>query len=164
MHFLATSPLIRQYDAMWELEWAFGEDSKIKRTRYPGVMIVHADVGMDEGLKLIEDYETTAVYRVLPLERFVKTNLDEIYDNGLELAKERIKESDSFAVRCKKRGSPGFSSKDVEKELGSRVVEATGASVNLDYPSWIVKIEVLGNRTGVSVLRPDQILTKEIEE
>ncbi|HOP08631.1 MAG TPA: THUMP domain-containing protein [Candidatus Methanofastidiosa archaeon] len=164
MHFLATSPLIRQYDAMWELEWAFGEDAKISRTRYPGVMIVKVDVDLEEGLRRIEEYETTAIYRVLPLERFVKTNLSEIYSNGVELAKERITGEDSFAVRCKKRGSPGFSSKDVERELGSMICDETGASVNLDYPKWIVKIEVLGNRTGISVLEPQQIITKEIEE
>jgi tRNA acetyltransferase TAN1 len=149
---------------MWELEWAFGEGAKIRKTRYPGVMIVQVDMDVVEGLRRIEEYETTAVYRVQPLEIMVKTNLEEIYCKGLELAKERITKDDSFAVRCKKRGSPGFSSKDVERELGSMICEETDASVNLDYPKWIVKIEVLGNRTGISVLNPHQIIIKEIED
>jgi len=162
MYFLATSPLIRQYDAMWELEWAFGEEAKIRKTRYPGVTLVNANVEMKEGIECIREYETTAIYRVLPLERLVKTNTSEIMDEALALSKEKITKEDSFAVRCKKRGSPGFSSKDLERDLGSKICEEIGASVNLDYPNWIVKIEVLGNRTGVSVLDPDDIVTKEV--
>ena len=86
MYFLATSPLIRQYDAMWELEWAFGEEAKIRKTRYPGVTLVNANVEMKEGIECIREYETTAIYRVLPLERLVKTNTSEIMDEALALA------------------------------------------------------------------------------
>ncbi|MBN1786083.1 MAG: RNA-binding protein [Candidatus Methanofastidiosa archaeon] len=164
MHFLATSPLIRQYDAMWELEWAFGENAKIRKTRFPGVILVQVDMDKKEGVRCIEEYETTAIYRVVPLERIVRTNLEEISKDSLDLARERISAEDSFAVRCKRRGDPGFSSKDVEKDIGARICEEIGAKVNLDYPQWIVKIEVLGSRTGISVLNPDEIVNKEISE
>lgn len=164
MYFLATTPIMRQFDAMWELEWALGEDVKVKKTQYPGLLIASIDMDRNKALESVRDYETTALYKVFPIDAMIKTDKDAIYEKAMELAKEMIGADDTFAVRVRKRGGALPSSKDTERELGAMIVEQIGAKVNLDYPQKTLKIEVIGRRTGISVLGPDDIVSKEVEE
>jgi len=164
MYFLVTSPLYRQFDAMWELEWAFGDDAKVKRTPYPGVILVTVPMERDAALEAIRAYETTAIHRAIPLDEMIPTDKGRIIEQGFEMARERIAEGEAFAVRCKRRGNKVPSSKDIERELGARIVDELGAVVNLDYPKKIVKVEILGNRTGISVITPDEIIDKDVLE
>lgn len=164
MYFLVTSPLYRQFDAMWELEWAFGEDAKIKRTKYPGVILVTVPMEREAAIDTIRAYETTAVHRAIPLEEMLPTDKERIIERGFELAREHIEKGEAFSVRCKRRGNRVASSKEIERELGARIVDELGGVVNLDYPQKIVKVEILGNRTGISVITPDEIIDKDVLE
>ncbi|MHC1605704.1 MAG: THUMP domain-containing protein [Candidatus Methanofastidiosia archaeon] len=164
MYFIATTPIIRQYDAMWELEWALGEKAHIKRTTFPGVIIVRVDLERDDAIQRVKEYETTAIYKIIPIDTMIKTGKEAIISKGLELARANIDKDDTFAVRCRRRGNIVSSSKDIEKELGATIVDNIGAKVNLSYPQKIVKVEIIGKRTGISVLTPDEIITKNVVE
>ncbi|MBO8175430.1 MAG: RNA-binding protein [Thermococcus sp.] len=159
---LVTVPSGREGDASLELEWALG-DVKIRRTRWRGVLIVRTNLTKEEALRILKDFETTAIFKIVPLEKFVKSKKEEIIEEGFKLAKARIKEGESFAVRCKRRGNWIRSSKEIEIELGAKIKEKVNAVVNLDNPEWYVWIEVLGNRTAISVIRPEEIIKKEVE-
>ncbi|AHF80908.1 THUMP domain-containing protein [Thermococcus paralvinellae] len=158
---LVTVPSGREGDASLELEWALG-DVKIRRMRWRGVLIVRTNLTKEEALRVLKDFETTAIFKIVPLEKFVKSKKDRIIEEGLKLAKARIKEGESFAVRCKRRGNWIRSSKEIEIELGARIKESLNAKVNLDDPDWYVWIEVLGNRTAISVIKPEEIIKKEV--
>ncbi|MHC1598007.1 MAG: THUMP domain-containing protein [Candidatus Methanofastidiosia archaeon] len=164
MYFIATTPIYRQFDAMWELEWALGEDAKIKKTGFPGVIFVTVDMDRESAINTIKEYETTAIYKVIPIDIMVHTDKEKIISAAMELASKHISKDDSFAVRCKRRGTNLFSSKELEGELGAAVVDKIGATVNLEYPQKTLKIEVIKRRTGISVLTPDEIITKDVAE
>lgn len=166
MFFLVTTPIYRQFDAMWELEWALGEDAYIKKTRYPGVLLARTDLARDEAITALKEYESTAIFKVIPLDIMVRmSDKDELLERAMEMAREHISKDDTFAVRCRRRGARMVeSSRDVECELGARIVDEIGAAVNLDYPEKTVRIEIMGNRVGMSVLTPEDIISKEVPE
>ena len=97
-------------------------------------------------------YEFRYALRILPVERVVPTDLDEIKRAALELA-EGIGENESFRVTVEKR----FTS------LHSRdFIEAAAADItrkaDLENPDKILLIEVLGGVTGMSLVKPDAVL------
>ncbi len=159
---LVTTPVGREGDASLELEWALG-DAKIKRLRWKGVLLVRSKVTKEEALKSLKEFETTAIFKVIPIEKIVKSKKEIIIEEAFKLARARINEGDSFAVRCRRRGNWIRSSKEIEIELGAKIKDEINAKVDLTNPKWIVRIEVLGGKTGISVIKPDEILKKEVE-
>jgi len=97
-------------------------------------------------------YEFRYTFRVIPIEKVVRTNLGEIQDTVTELAS-KIKENETFRVTVEKR----FSTTST-----TDIIEATAANierkVNLNNPDKIIQIEVVGGLTGISILKPTDIL------
>lgn len=159
---LVTVPGGREGDAALELEWALG-DARVRRAKWRGVLIVKTRLEKDEALERIKEFDTTAIFKVLPLEKLVRSKKEIIMEEAFEMAKERIKETESFAVRCKRRGNWISSGKEIEIELGAKIKETLNANVDLTNPDWYVWIEVLGKQTGISVIRPEEIIKKRVE-
>lgn len=156
MYFIVTTPVNRQYDGMWETQWAVGE-CKVTKTRYKGLFLLEAG---EDAAEKIRKYETTAVYRVIPLNRMVGSSLTEILEESVRLAEEKLKKGETFAVRCKRRGFH-ITGKEIEQKVGAKVVENLGNPVNLSNPDKVVLIEIIDARTGISVLREEEIVKKE---
>ncbi|MCD6143011.1 THUMP domain-containing protein, partial [Thermococcus sp.] len=55
------------------------------------------------------------------------------------------------------------SGKEIEIELGAKIKESLKARVDLTNPDWYVWIEVLGKKTGLSVIKPEEIVKKRVE-
>jgi thiamine biosynthesis protein ThiI len=74
------------------------------------------------------------------------SKLDEVIDKSLFLAGIVLKKGDRFAVKCKRVGKQGYSSADVRKLLGQRVLdefgEKLGLSVDLGNPDVTLGVEV----------------------
>ncbi len=97
-------------------------------------------------------YEFRYALRILPIQRVVPTDLEEIKKATSELAK-GIGAGESFRVTVEKRFTT-LHTKDL--------IEATACDienkVNLENPDKILLVEVLGALTGLSLLNPDEIL------
>ncbi|MBU7043590.1 MAG: RNA-binding protein [Theionarchaea archaeon] len=157
MFFIVTSPVNRQYDAMWEVQWAV-EGCKVIKTRHKGLFLIEAS---RDAAQKIQEYETTAVYRIIPLDILIPAELSQIENTVVGLCEEKLPPQHSFAVRCKRRGFP-VSSKDIEKRVGAAVVEACSNPVNLDDPDVLVLIEIIGKKAGIAVLPQSEIVRKEV--
>jgi tRNA acetyltransferase TAN1 len=97
-------------------------------------------------------YEFRYSLRIIPIEKVARTDLAEIQKIVTELAS-KIKESETFRVTLEKRFT-GTSSKDLI-DAAADVIER---KVDLKNPDKIVLIEVVGGLTGISVIRPTDIL------
>ncbi|MDN5320006.1 MAG: tRNA acetyltransferase [Thermococcaceae archaeon] len=159
---LVTVPGGREGDAALELEWALGA-ARVRRTKWRGVLIARTPLSKEEALERIREFDTTAIFRVLPIEKFVESKKERILEEAFQLAKEYIKKGDSFAVRCKRRGSWISSGKEIEIELGAKIKEELKAKVDLTTPDWYIWVEVLGKETGISVIKPEEIVKKRVE-
>ncbi|WP_048151319.1 THUMP domain-containing protein [Palaeococcus ferrophilus] len=160
---LVSCPTGREGDASLELEWALG-DATVKRTKWRGVLLAYTSHDKGEAIRRIREFETQAIFKVVPLEVLVESNEDEIIKRAVELAKERIKPEDSFAARCRVRDKKFASAKELERKVGGAVKDATNARVDLTDPDWTVMVEVLERKTGISVLGRGEILKKDVVE
>jgi tRNA acetyltransferase TAN1 len=97
-------------------------------------------------------YEFRYALRILPIERVVSTDLEEIKRVSQELAT-RIGEQETFRVTVEKRFTTLHSKDLIEAAAGDIKRKA-----NLENPDKILLIEVLGALTGLSLLKPTDIL------
>jgi tRNA acetyltransferase TAN1 len=97
-------------------------------------------------------YEFRYALRIIPVERVVRTDLEEIKKASIELAT-RIAENETFRVTVEKRFTSLHSRDFIE-------AAATGIErkADLENPDKILLIEVLGGLTGISLIKPDDVL------
>lgn len=97
-------------------------------------------------------YEFRYTLRVIPIEKVVRTDLGEIQRAATELSS-KIGENETFRITVEKRFT----------ETSTRdIIEAAAANierkVDLNKPDKVLLVEVVGGLTGMSVIRPDDIL------
>ncbi len=97
-------------------------------------------------------YEFRYALRILPIEQVVQTDLDEIKHATAELAT-GIGENETFRVTVEKRFTSLHSKDIIEAAAGDIKRKA-----DLENPDKILLIEVLGALTGLSLLKPIDIL------
>ena len=97
-------------------------------------------------------YEFRYTLRIIPVEKVVRTDLGEIQQAATELSS-KIGEDETFRVTVEKR----FTETPTQD-----IIEATAANierkVDLNNPDKILLIEVVGGLTGLSVIKPNEIL------
>ena len=102
-------------------------------------------------------YEFRYTLRIIPVERVVPTNLDEVKSVAAELAA-NIFENETFRITVEKRFTSLHSRDFIE-------AAATGIDrkVDLKNPDKILLIEVIGELTAISLIKPSEVLavTKE---
>jgi tRNA acetyltransferase TAN1 len=97
-------------------------------------------------------YEFRYALRILPIDQVVPTDLAKIKEATAELAK-KISENETFRVTVEKRFTT-LHTKDLIEAAAGNIKNR----VNLENPDKILLIEVLGALTGVSLLKPSDIL------
>lgn len=97
-------------------------------------------------------YEFRYALRILPIEKVVPTDLEEIKKATAELAT-KIGENETFRVTVEKRFTTLHTKDLIEAAAGD-----LNRKANLENPDKILLIEVLGALTGLSLLKPIDIL------
>ena len=97
-------------------------------------------------------YEFRYALRILPIEKVVPTNLEEIKKATAELAA-KIGEVETFRVTVEKRFTTLHTKDLIEAAAGD-----IKNKVNLENPDKILLVEVLGALTGLSLLKPSEVL------
>ncbi len=98
-------------------------------------------------------YEFRYMLRVIPIEKVVRTDLREIQRVAIELSA-KIGKNETFRVTVEKRFTE-TSTKDIIEAAASNIER----KVDLNKPDKILLIEVVGGLTGISVVKPDDILS-----
>ncbi len=162
---MVSSPRNRERAAASEVRYFIGDllndpDIKIHQTRISGLLTCKTTLDpfdvVHELQKFADDnpYQFRFAIKFVPIETCVETDLDAIVDAARNLSS-KISEEDSFRVTVRSRHTT------LDNML---VIEAVAAEisrrVDLDHPDWTVWIEIVGETTGLSVLRvPDDILS-----
>lgn len=97
-------------------------------------------------------YEYRYILRVIPIEKVVRTVLSEIQMTSVELSS-KIREKETFRITVEKRFTQ-TSTRDIIETAASKIKR----KVDLDKPDKILLIEVIGGLTGLSVIKPNEIL------
>ena len=98
-------------------------------------------------------YEFRFTLRIIPIEKVVQTDLDLIQQAVVELGF-KIGENETFRVTVEKRFTTTHTQDIIEK-----VAANIKRNVNLARPDKVVLIEIIGGLTGVSVIKPEDVLS-----
>jgi len=135
------------------------ESPKVSITKISGLLTAYTSLDPFEVIEKIrkileeEPWRIGSLMRFIPIEESIRADLDEIAEAAGRLA-EKIPKDASFRVTVEKRHT-SLSSKEIIEAAASRIERR----VDLKNPDWIVLVEILGGVAGISVLKPDQILS-----
>lgn len=93
--------------------------------------------------------------RIIPIQKITETKIESIEEGITDLIK-LISNGESYRISIEKRNS-NISS----QELISRVAKKIENKVSLEFPDKIILIEVLGNKTGIAIVKKEDILSVE---
>jgi tRNA acetyltransferase TAN1 len=160
---LATTSRGNEHDACSELSYLLGEidDStpNVEKTGISGLIAANTALnpfGVIEKLREIlreRPYEFRYTLRIIPIEKVVHTDLGEIQRVATELSS-KIEENETFRVTVEKRFT-AMPSRNIIKEVAANIER----KVDLSKPDKILLIEVIGGLTGISVIKPDGIIS-----
>jgi len=160
---LVTTARGNEEDACSEIWYLLGEIgdsvSKVDKTGITGLIAVKTAFDPFEVIEKFRvilkerPYEFRYSLRIIPVEKVVRTDLGEIQRVATELSN-KIKENESFRVTVEKRFTTTSASDIIE--AAASIIERR---VDLDHPDKIVLIEAVGGLTGVSVVKPDDVLS-----
>jgi tRNA acetyltransferase TAN1 len=145
---------------IWYLLGEIGDAAvKVERTGITGLIsaktILNPFEVVEKFRQILKErpYEFRYSLRIIPVEKVVPTGLGEIQRATIELSP-KIKENESFRVTVEKR----FTSTPTNAiiEAAATIIERR---VDLNSPDKIVLIEVVGGLTGISILKPNEILS-----
>ncbi len=117
---------------------------------FRGLVLVYGCRGPEDA-RVVEERVPEAD-RVIRVEGVTSATLEDMSRVAAELARDRIKPGECFAVRTVRRGRHPFTSIDVNVVVGDTIRRATGACVNLSRPDKIVLVEIIGNAAMISVV------------
>jgi len=133
----------------------------IKESQYPNVILVELTMDTAEAVTILNEAPTTVVSKVVPIDTVVKTRMDTILEKILVIAREKMSPEDSFVVRCDLRGREYIKSKEeLIEAVSNELLNNIDVIVDRMNPDWVVQIEIVGDDTGFSILKPHEILKK----
>jgi tRNA acetyltransferase TAN1 len=137
------------------------QEPKVTITSMPGVLTATTSldpVNIIEKIRvkiLDEPWSIRYCFRIIPIQDSCETSVREIVDKVLNMIGV-LNPHDSYRITVEKRNAKISSS-----EIISEVAKNIPNKVCLDNPDWIILIEIIGDETGVSVLRNNVILSVE---
>jgi tRNA acetyltransferase TAN1 len=160
---LATTSRGYESHAISELRFLFekiGDNTaSIERTGISGLIAIKTRIDAFEVIRQFRvilhqrPYEFRFTLRVVPVEKVVPTDLDQIQQIVDELGS-KINENETFRVTVEKRFTKAHS-KDIIEKLATNIKR----KVDLTSPDKVILIEVVGGLTGVSIINPDDVLS-----
>ena len=87
--------------------------------------------------------------RIIPIQSITETEMSKITENVIKL-KDVMQQNDSYRITIEKRNTSISSN-----EIITEIAKIFPNKVSLNQPDWIILIEILGNETGISILRND---------
>ena len=104
---------------------------------------------------LDEPWSIRYCLRVIPIQKFIETNVKGI-EEAISSMSNQIQDTDTYRISIEKRNSDVSS-----KEIITKIADQIKNKVSLEFPDKIILIEILGNVTGVSILKKSDILSLE---
>jgi len=163
LNLIVTCPRNFEDEAKIEVEKILDElgdkTPEITITGLSGILTVKTSIGHDSiirKIKQILDEEPWSIrysLRIIPIQGISTTNVDAIASEIKKLTSV-IQEHESFKIVVEKRNFDISS-----KEIISEIAKDMKNKVSLENPDWILLVEILGDKSGVSVVKDDSIIS-----
>ena len=140
----------------------FGDsEPKITITNMSGILTAETKLDPIETVKKIkemildEPWSVRYCLRIIPIQKIIESQIDEIEKTVSELS-EQILDDETYRISIEKRNSDLSS-----KEIITKIADKIKNKVSLEFPDKVILIEILGNKTGVSILKKVDVLSIE---
>ena len=138
----------------------FGDtDAIIDKTIFSGIIQIETKIDsmnvLDGFKNLIEDEPWLIKYcsRIIPIQEECESKLDHITDKVNSLSS-IIKKNETYRITVEKRQSSLHT-----KDIISEIADSLPNKVSLENSDWEIIIQVLRDRTGISIMPPNSILS-----
>ena len=144
---------------VWYMLSEMGVEGDIERLPLPGLLLVKL---REDPLKIADKLRKIAeerpwdfryILKVIPLEVLTEATLENLV-KAVEVLSRKIPPEATFRVTLHRR-----SSSLRREEIIKAAAEKVRAKVDLNNPDYIVNIEIIGKIMGISVIRPDQVIS-----
>ncbi|TRO55013.1 hypothetical protein E2P71_03350 [Candidatus Bathyarchaeota archaeon] len=139
------------------------EEPKVNKTRIRGIIQGYTTLDPVEAIYLMREHmenepdRYNKLFRVMPVLTWVDTSIEAIVAE-VENQKTKMGDGETFRITLEKRRTELSSLEFIDP-----VAAVIDNPVNLSEPDWVVLIEVMGDKTGVSVIPADAMLNVQKE-
>ncbi|MDC4231777.1 MAG: THUMP domain-containing protein [Nitrosopumilus sp.] len=140
----------------------FGDsDAKISITKMSGILTAETKLEPIEVVRKIkemlldEPWSIRYCLRIIPIQKIIETEIKEIEKMSTYIS-EKISDGETYKISIEKRNSD-LSSQEIISKIANKIEN----KVSLDFPDKVVLIEILGNKTGISILKKTDVLSVE---
>lgn len=144
---------------------SLGDDKIVtERSNFSGVVTVKTSLDPFQALSKIrmkildEPWSIRYCHRFVPIQEYTRTGLDEIV-KAVQRHVDSMQPNDSYRITIKKRSSALHSA-----EIISAIAKIVKNKVSLEKYDWNIIVEILGEMTGIVVLKEvDMVSTLKIK-
>ena len=140
----------------------FGDsDVKVSITNMPGILTAETKLNPIDVVRKIkemlldEPWSVRYCLRIIPIQKVIETKIEEIEKSIVEWS-DQILDDETYRISIEKRNSNVSS-----QEIITKIADKIKNKVSLEFPDKVLLIEILGNMTGISILKKSDILSIE---
>lgn len=133
----------------------------VEKSEIPGIAVVHTSLDNRDVIgrcRQLAASEPTFDYAVkwVPVDYWCDSDLEAIKKLIEQQVAPSIGQTETWGMKVEKRGWPKYHTAEIVEHLAVAVVDR---KVNLARPDKLVRVDILGSRTALSLLRPDEIFS-----
>jgi tRNA acetyltransferase TAN1 len=147
------------YELVFLLKIAGDPEAKAEKTGIRGLVVAKTALDPVEAVQKFrmllteKPYEFRYSLRIIPIQRVVHTNIEEVKAAAAEFTS-KMNEAETFRVTVEKRFTSIHG-----KEFIEAVATDVKNKVDLDNPTRVLLVEVVGGYTGISLVKPTDIIS-----
>ena len=149
-------------DELKDILEEFGDsDAKISITEMSGILTAETKLEPIEVVRKIkeilldEPWSIRYCLRIIPIQKLIESKIEEIEKTVTDIS-EQISEGETYRISIEKRNS-NLSSQEIISKIANKIKN----KVSLEFPDKVVLIEILGSKTGISILKKSDVLSVE---
>ena len=135
------------------------QESEVLNVGMRGILMVNTSIEPSKIIDWVKDKVVEEPWliryclRMIPIQSVTETDMSKITNDVIKL-KDVIQQNDSYRITIEKRNTDMSST-----EIITEIAKIFPNKVSLNQPDWIVLIEILGNKTGISILKENEIFS-----
>ena len=163
MNLLVTCARNLETETKNEVEKILGEigdqEPEILNVGMRGILMVNTNIESSKIITWVKDKVVEEPWfiryclRMIPIQTITETEMSKITENVTEL-KNVIKQNDSYRITIEKRNTDMSST-----EIITEIAKIFPNEVSLNQPDWVILIEILGDKTGISILKDSEMFS-----
>ena len=135
------------------------QESEVLNVGMRGILMVNTSIEPSKIIDWVKDKVVEEPWliryclRMIPIQSVTETDMSKITKDVIKL-KDVIQQNDSYRITIEKRNTDMSST-----EIITEIAKIFPNKVSLNQPDWIVLIEILGNKAGISILKENEIFS-----